>query len=252
MSTILLAVTMLPGVMRVLQRAPLAARGCGAPHRACGGGARVAAAARQRRPLVMAAAAGVDLAALEAEIKAAGDRVRTLKAAETKDEAAIAAAVAELLELKGRLPGAPPEKPKKGKGKQQQQQQQKKGGGGGGGGGGRQGLTPRAADYSLWYQEVIQAAELADQSPVKGCMVIRPTGMALWDALRSALDERIKESGAQNAYFPLFIPAPPPLPSERRRPGVKRRCSQTGRVSRCRSYPRRRSTSRASPRSAPS
>mmetsp|Transcript_8927 Transcript_8927/g.29624 ORF Transcript_8927/g.29624 Transcript_8927/m.29624 type:complete len:555 (-) Transcript_8927:146-1810(-) len=78
--------------------------------------------------------------------------------------------------------------------------------GGGGGGGGRQGLTPRAADYSLWYQEVIQAAELADQSPVKGCMVIRPTGMALWDALRSALDERIKESGAQNAYFPLFIP----------------------------------------------
>ena len=59
---------------------------------------------------------------------------------------------------------------------------------------------------------MIQAAELADQSPVKGCMVIRPTGMALWDALRSALDERIKESGAQNAAVPLFIPAPPLSP----------------------------------------
>ena len=76
----------------------------------------------------------------------------------------------------------------------------------GGGGGGRKGLTPRATDYSLWYQEVIAAGDLVDQSPVKGCMVIKPTGMALWDCLRNELDARIKASGAENAYFPLFIP----------------------------------------------
>ena len=75
-----------------------------------------------------------------------------------------------------------------------------------GGGGGQRGLTPRATDFSAWYQEVIAAADLVDQSPVKGCMVIKPNGMALWDALREDLDRRIKASGAQNAYFPLFIP----------------------------------------------
>ena len=82
----------------------------------------------------------------------------------------------------------------------------KGGGGKGGGGGGQRGLTTREADYSAWYQEVIAAGDLVDQSPVKGCMVIKPTGMALWDSLRGELDKRIKESGAENAYFPLFIP----------------------------------------------
>jgi len=93
---------------------------------------------------------------------------------------------------------APP-KPKK-------KQQQKKGGGGKGGGGGLPGLTARDADYSAWYNEVIAAGDLVDGSPVKGCMVIKPNGMALWEAVRDDLDARIKATGCRNAYFPLFIP----------------------------------------------
>ena len=69
-----------------------------------------------------------------------------------------------------------------------------------------QGLTPRDTDFSQWYQDVIAGADLVDQSPVKGCMVIKPYGMGLWEAIRADLDARIKASGAQNAYFPLFIP----------------------------------------------
>ncbi len=67
-------------------------------------------------------------------------------------------------------------------------------------------ITPRADDYSKWYLDVISAAELVDSSPVKGCMVVRPWGMDIWDRLRSELDRRIKNTGASNAYFPLFIP----------------------------------------------
>merc|ERR1719502_2232524 len=83
--------------------------------------------------------------------------------------------------------------------------QQKKGGKGGGGQGPK-GITPRGVDFSAWYNEVIAAADLVDQSPVKGCMVIKPYGMGLWEAVRNDLDARIKASGAENAYFPLFIP----------------------------------------------
>ena len=92
--------------------------------------------------------------------------------------------------------------------KQQKQQQGGKGGGGGGKGrgGGRPSITPRAEDYSQWYQDIISFSDLADSSPVKGCMVIKPNGMALWDAIRSELDGQIRDTGAQNAYFPLFIP----------------------------------------------
>ncbi len=68
------------------------------------------------------------------------------------------------------------------------------------------GITPRAADYSQWYLDVLQAAELFDYSPVKGCMVIRPHGYAIWEAMQRDLDRRFKETGHQNAYFPLFIP----------------------------------------------
>ena len=67
-------------------------------------------------------------------------------------------------------------------------------------------ITPRAEDYSRWYTDVIMAAELADYSPVKGCMVIRPHGYAIWEKLRDALDAMIKATGHRNAYFPLFIP----------------------------------------------
>lgn len=67
-------------------------------------------------------------------------------------------------------------------------------------------LTTRAADFSAWYNEVIMRATLADYSPVRGCMVIRPNGYAIWELMQQALDRAFKETGHQNAYFPLFIP----------------------------------------------
>ncbi|MDI9378028.1 MAG: proline--tRNA ligase [Synergistota bacterium] len=67
-------------------------------------------------------------------------------------------------------------------------------------------ITPREKDYSQWYLDVIKAAEMADYAPVRGCMVIRPTGYAIWESIQSQLDERFKETGHVNAYFPLLIP----------------------------------------------
>lgn len=67
-------------------------------------------------------------------------------------------------------------------------------------------LTPRAQDFSAWYNEVVLRAELADYSPVRGSMVIRPWGYAIWEHMQQALDRMFKETGHQNAYFPLFIP----------------------------------------------
>jgi prolyl-tRNA synthetase len=68
------------------------------------------------------------------------------------------------------------------------------------------GVTPRSEDYSRWYTDVVLKTELADYSPVRGCMVIRPYGYALWENIQAALDRRFKETGHVNAYFPLFIP----------------------------------------------
>eukprot|EP01039_Chlorochromonas_danica_P007632 gene7632-8434_t len=67
-------------------------------------------------------------------------------------------------------------------------------------------ITPRASDYSAWYNDVISGSDMVDQSPVRGCMVIKPWGMGAWDLLRSELDIRIRKAGVSNAYFPLFIP----------------------------------------------
>jgi prolyl-tRNA synthetase len=67
-------------------------------------------------------------------------------------------------------------------------------------------ITPRTEDFSQWYQDIVLQAKLADYSPVKGCMVIRPNGYAIWERIQQDLDRRIKASGARNAYFPLFIP----------------------------------------------
>ncbi len=67
-------------------------------------------------------------------------------------------------------------------------------------------ITPRALDYSQWYLDVIDAAELAEHSPVKGCMVIKPNGYAIWEKTQKVLDAQFKTSGVRNAYFPLFIP----------------------------------------------
>ncbi|HEX5580527.1 MAG TPA: aminoacyl--tRNA ligase-related protein, partial [Gemmatimonadaceae bacterium] len=67
-------------------------------------------------------------------------------------------------------------------------------------------LTPRAEDFSAWYNEVVLRAELADYSPVRGCMVIRPSGYGIWERMQRALDDMFKATGHVNAYFPLFIP----------------------------------------------
>jgi prolyl-tRNA synthetase len=67
-------------------------------------------------------------------------------------------------------------------------------------------LTTRQADFSAWYNELVLRAELADYSPVRGCMVIRPNGYGIWERMQRALDSMFKASGHENAYFPLFIP----------------------------------------------
>src|SRR5215475_2080861 len=67
-------------------------------------------------------------------------------------------------------------------------------------------LTPRADDFPRWYQEVLNKAELAENGPIRGTMVIRPYGYAIWQRMQAEVDARIKACGAENAYFPLFIP----------------------------------------------
>jgi len=67
-------------------------------------------------------------------------------------------------------------------------------------------ITSKSEDFSQWYVDVIRKTELADYSTIKGCMVIRPYGFALWENIKAGLDKRIKASGHENAYFPLFIP----------------------------------------------
>lgn len=67
-------------------------------------------------------------------------------------------------------------------------------------------ITPKSEDFSRWYTEIIRRAELADYAPMKGMMVIRPYGYAIWENIQRLLDNRIKETGHTNAYFPLFIP----------------------------------------------
>ncbi len=70
----------------------------------------------------------------------------------------------------------------------------------------RKGITPQSTDFSEWFQDVVQGAELADHSPVRGSMIIRPYGYALWENVQKNLDRMLKDTGHQNAYFPLFIP----------------------------------------------
>ena len=67
-------------------------------------------------------------------------------------------------------------------------------------------ITSKEVDYSQWYNDIVLKAGLADYSAVRGCMVIKPYGFALWEKMRDQLDKRFKETGHQNAYFPLFIP----------------------------------------------
>lgn len=67
-------------------------------------------------------------------------------------------------------------------------------------------ITSRKEDYSQWYLDIISAADLADYAPVKGCMVIKPNGYAIWEKIQQVLDRKFKETGVKNAYFPLLIP----------------------------------------------
>ncbi len=69
-----------------------------------------------------------------------------------------------------------------------------------------QGVTPQSEDFSRWYNEIVLKADLADYAPVRGCMIIKPYGYELWEAIKGGLDKRFKATGHQNAYFPLFIP----------------------------------------------
>src|SRR5687767_8076855 len=67
-------------------------------------------------------------------------------------------------------------------------------------------LTSQSTDFPQWYQEVLAKAELADNGPVRGTMVIRPYGYAIWERIQAEVDRRIKAAGAENVYLPLFIP----------------------------------------------
>jgi len=69
-----------------------------------------------------------------------------------------------------------------------------------------QAVTPQSVDFSKWYNEIVYKADLCDQSPVRGCLIIKPYGYELWEAIKGGLDRRFKATGHQNAYFPLFIP----------------------------------------------
>eukprot|EP00542_Grammatophora_oceanica_P019813 CAMPEP_0194048850 /NCGR_PEP_ID=MMETSP0009_2-20130614/28750_1 /TAXON_ID=210454 /ORGANISM="Grammatophora oceanica, Strain CCMP 410" /LENGTH=641 /DNA_ID=CAMNT_0038694857 /DNA_START=60 /DNA_END=1985 /DNA_ORIENTATION=+ len=147
-------------------------------------------------------------ATVEAQIKEKGNEIRSLKDGGA-DKSEVAPLVEELLSLKAKLDPSILEKKKKQqqqqkKPKQQQQQKQK-----------QQAssddadsefITPRSEDYSKWYSDLIRTAGLAESSPVRGCMVIKPWGMSLWDRVRTDLDKRIQDHGAENAYFPLLIP----------------------------------------------
>ena len=66
--------------------------------------------------------------------------------------------------------------------------------------------TKREDDFAAWYQELISAADMAEESGVRGCMVIKPWGYGIWENMQAVLDRRFKQTGHENAYFPLFIP----------------------------------------------
>lgn len=67
-------------------------------------------------------------------------------------------------------------------------------------------VTPRSENYSLWYNDIVLKANLAENSAVRGCMVIKPYGYAIWEKMQRTLDQMFKDTGHENAYFPLFIP----------------------------------------------
>ena len=145
---------------------------------------------------------------LESKIKAKGDEIRALKDSGA-DKETVAPLVAELLSLKAELdPSSVKPKKEKKKKNNNNQKQKKQNNQSGNSDELSDFITPRAENYSKWYNDIIRVTDLAETSPVRGCMVIKPWGMSLWDNVRNDLDARIKEHGAENAYFPLLIPKP--------------------------------------------
>ncbi|KAL7478913.1 hypothetical protein ACHAW6_006264 [Cyclotella cf. meneghiniana] len=140
---------------------------------------------------------------LESKIKAKGDAIRAMKEGGVSKQD-IAPHVAELLELKSQLePSSSPspsqatttKRNSKSETKQTKIDTEES-----------DYITSRSENYSKWYNDIIRVCDLAEPSPVRGCMVIKPWGMAIWDQIRNDLDARIKNHGAENAYFPLLIP----------------------------------------------
>ncbi|MBI3830698.1 MAG: proline--tRNA ligase [Planctomycetes bacterium] len=90
---------------------------------------------------------------------------------------------------------------------------------------GKETITPRAKDYAQWYLDVVKQAELAEHSGVRGCMVIRPHGYAIWERMQRELDDRFKATGHVNAYFPLFIPLSYLAKEEQHAAGFAKECA---------------------------
>jgi len=86
-------------------------------------------------------------------------------------------------------------------------------------------ITPRSQDYSQWYLDVIRRADLAEHSAVRGCMVIKPHGYAIWEKMQRELDDRFKATGHVNAYFPLFIPLSFLAREEKHAAGFAKECA---------------------------
>lgn len=135
---------------------------------------------------------------LESKIKAKGDEIRSLKA-DGISKSDLAPHVDELKALKAQLD------PSSSQGNETKKKETKKE---------TKAdtteesdyITSRSENYSKWYNDIIRVCGLAELSPVRGCMVIKPWGMSIWDQIHKDLDERIKDHGAENAYFPLLIP----------------------------------------------
>ena len=86
-------------------------------------------------------------------------------------------------------------------------------------------LTTRSEDYSKWYNELVVKADLAENSGVRGCMVIKPYGYAIWEKMQAELDRMFKEKGHQNAYFPLFVPKSMFEAEEKNAEGFAKECA---------------------------
>ena len=140
------------------------------------------------------------------QISAAGDKVRELKAAKGS-KGDIDAAVATLLELKSTYEEVTGTSFDKNKTNNKEKNLSRKDAAPGGKSKDSDRITPRAEDYSRWYNDIVYAADLIDLSPVRGCAVIKPWGFSIWDSIKREFDERIvNDMEASNAYFPLFIP----------------------------------------------